>query len=90
MNNQNGDNDMERSESQESIPSRVTSGPPQGFSDEGLDGAVPISPMTAHALLKTTSVRYTKLAALQQKRYYFNFILYFNFYLIFLHFFLFK
>lgn len=63
--------DFERSESQDSMP-RVMSGFPQGHSDDALlDGAVPISPMTAHALLKTTSVRYTKLAALQQKRYQF-------------------
>ena len=68
MSHQNGDNALERSESQDSIPSRVASGPSQGFPDEGLDGAVSISPTTAHALLKTTSVRYTKLANLQQKR----------------------
>lgn len=68
MTPQNGDIDVERSESQESIPSRIASGPPQGFSDGGLDGAVSISPTTAHALLKTTSVRYTQLAELQKKR----------------------
>lgn len=51
---------------QESVPSRITSGAPKG-EDDFLD-AVPISPTTAHALLKTTSVRYTSLLALQQKR----------------------
>lgn len=55
----------------ESTPStRVTSGAPRGFSDEYLPDAVAISPTTAHALLKTTSVRYTSLLALQQKRQY--------------------
>jgi hypothetical protein len=54
---------------QESVPSRITSGAPKIASDEDFGDSVPISPMTAHALLKTTSVRYTSLVALQQKRY---------------------
>jgi hypothetical protein len=51
---------------QDSVPSRITSGAPKG--DDDFIDAVPISPTTAHALLKTTSVRYTSLVALQQKR----------------------
>jgi hypothetical protein len=69
---------------QDSVPSRITSGlslrspvcpyqlpsVPSGLpkGEEDFIDAVPISPMTAHALLKTTSVRYTSLVALQQKR----------------------
>jgi hypothetical protein len=70
----NRSQELERSESQDSMP-RVLSGPQVHTDDNPLDGAVPISPMTAHALLKTTSVRYTKLAALQQKRLIFFWIL---------------
>ena len=55
---------------QDSVPSRITSGAPKG--DDDFIDAVPISPTTAHALLKTTSVRYTSLVALQQKRYLLN------------------